>query len=190
MIGPKAMKKLLVPLAATIVQSSIQASAMAAEFNSAKCLINERWSHCKVELSGRSIRMELFPSASKEVKSKNKGKPEQSPVESIVIDGGDVQEYAYMNRSDLKSNVPVVVLGAVLIPFTFGLSADALAAKRSEHQYVYAMRVRDDQSKSILFPERSASKTYVVELNDFKQSTRFYPYLREVTGLEMGIKRP
>ena len=190
MIGPKTMKKLLIPLAAALVQSSIQASAMAAEFNSAKCLVNERWSNCTVELSGRSIRMELLPSTPKETKSKDKDILEKSPVETVVIDGVDVQEYAYMNRSDLKSNVPVVVLGAVLIPFTFGLSADALAAKRSEHQYVYAMRVRNDQDKSILFPERSTSKTYVVELNNFKQSTRFYPYLREVTGLEMGIKRP
>lgn len=184
------MKRFLLPLGAIAVQASIQPACLAAEFNAAKCLINERWSNCNVELSDGSIRMNLLPSTTKGAKATSKGMAEQVTAETVVIEGAEVQEYAYMNRSDLKSNVPVVVLGAILIPFTFGLTADAIAAKRSEHQYVYAIRVKDDQRQSTLFPEKKKSKTYVVELNDFKQSTRFYPYLREVTGLEMGVKRP
>lgn len=184
------MKRFAVPLGAIAALASLQAGCIAAEFNAAKCLIDGRWSNCNVELSDGTIRMALLPSTSKETKARSKEANEEQPAESVVVEGSTVQEYAYMNRSDLKSNVPVVVLGAILIPFTFGLTADAIAAKRSEHQYVYAMKVKDGQGSSLLTPDKNKFKTYIIELSDFKQSTRFYPYLREVTGLEMGMKRP
>ena len=151
--------------------------AVAMTFDKAKCLVDGRWANCNVSIQDQSVTISLLPL---KTKTRQEGPPTNTVTEVIQIPGESISEYAYLNQSDLKSNVPVVVLGAVLLPFTFGLSADALAAKESKHEYIYAIKLNSKVTKS---------QTIIVELHDFQQSKRFYPYIREATGLDMGIKR-